>query len=267
MLSGGGAKPILYGIVGVLVVFLVGPSLLMMASSFSEGQVIGFPPQGFSLRWYASLFESRELHLAALHSAIVALVCTVTSTVVGTLAAIALARHRLYFRPGVEFYLLLPFIIPLTVEAVGLLDIFGTLRLLGHLWAVGIAISAANLPFIIGAVTAAAKRLDPSLEDAAASCGARPIERFVTVTLPTLGPGILAGALLMFITGINEFVISAFLIDVRTMTLPVEIFDTGRGAPTPAIAALSVLYTLVSLGAVAIVDRLVGIQFILRSAR
>lgn len=258
---------LLLGAVALVTLYLVLPSVLMAASSFSSGSLIGFPPEGFSLRWYVHLLGQRRLGAAFVNTLCVASVATVASTVAGTLAALVLARHRMPFRAPLELYLLLPLIIPVAVEAVGLLNIFGLAGLLGARWAIGVAVAAVNLPFGIGTVSAAASRLDPALDDAAASCGAAPVERFCTVTLPAVMPGVLAGALLMFITSFNEFVICSFLVDVRTMTLAVELYNEGRGAQSPAIAAVAVLYTLVSLAVIYLADRLVGLEGLMRTAR
>ena len=70
------------------------------------------------------------------------------------------------------------------------------------------------------AVSASAGALDPELENAAANCGANPVQVFFTVTLPAAMPGVITGALLMFILAFNEFLVSLFLTDSRTVTLP-----------------------------------------------
>jgi putative spermidine/putrescine transport system permease protein len=267
MIRRSGARVLFLAIVSLLVIFLIGPSLLMAIASFSGGGTLTFPPQGFGLHWYATLFDDEVLRAAFVNTAWVALVCTLVSTAAGTAAAIALARYGIPFRAGVELFMLLPFTIPLAVEGVGLLNVSGALGLIGVRWAIGIAIAATNLPFVTGAVSSAARRLDPSIEEAASSCGAYPVERFVTVTVPSLLPGILAGGLIMFITACNEFVICSFLVDVRSMTLPVELYNQARGVATPMIAAVSVCYTVVSIGAIWGIDRLAGIDSFLRASR
>lgn len=254
-------------IMTLLVVFLAGPSVLMAAASLSQGAYITFPPKGLTLHWYGVLAADRRLETALLNTTVVALVCTIISVGAGTLSALALPRLGRALGGALQLYLLLPFTIPLVVEAVGLLNIYDALGLVGARWAIGMAIAAINLPFVVGTVSAAANRLDPFLDEAAASCGARPVERFVTVTIPSVLPGILAGGMIMFITAFNEFVVSAFLVDARTMTLPVDLFNQARGTTTPALAAVSVLYALISLLAVLAVDRLVGIQLFLRAQR
>lgn len=267
MIDRGSGRLFFVSSVLLVTLLLILPSVLMTASSFSNGTLIGFPPEGFSLRWYTKLLGQRGLESAFVNTIYVAATATIVSTLAGTLAALVLARYRVPFKTSLELYLLLPLIIPLAVEAVGLLNFFGLAGLLGTRWAIGVAIAASNLPFSIGTVAAAANRLDPALEDAAASCGARPVERFLTITVPAVMPGVLAGALLLFITSFNEFVICSFLTDVRTMTLAVELYNEGRGAQSPSIAAISVLYTVISLGVIFLADRLVGIESLMKATR
>ena len=115
--------------------------------------------------------------------------------------------------------LLLPFIVPLIVSGLGLMLIFGWLRWLGQLWPVGLAACIINLPFMIWAVAASVNNLDPDLEDAASSCGAPPLTAFATATLPAVMPGVITGALLMFIliVGPTAFLLKTSLNGVGVM--------------------------------------------------
>lgn len=160
---------------------------------------------------------------------------------------------------------MLPFTVPLVVSGVGLMMLFGSMKILGQLWPVGIALGIINLPFMIWAVSSSVEKLDIDLENAAANCGAPPVQTFFTVTLPAITPGIVAGALLIFVLSINEFVVSLFLVDKRTMTLPVEIFLSVRDLVTPDVAAVSVIYILLALAAIWLMDRIVGLDIFLRS--
>ena len=266
MIDHGSARIVFSGVMVALLAFLIGPSVLMLAGSLSNGAMLSFPPHGLSLRWYAAIFQDDVLGHAFLNTLWVSVVCATTGILAGTLAAIALARCGRSIRGPLELYLLLPFAIPLAVEGVGLLNLTGLFGLVGVRWAIGIAIAATNLPFVIGAVSAATRRLDPYLDDAAASCGAAPLERLLTVTVPALMPGILVGGLVMFVSATNEFVISSFLVDVNSMTLPVELFNQAKGVTSPLIAAISVLYTAASIAIVFAIDRMTGLQVFLRSS-
>ena len=118
---------------------------------------------------------------------------------------------------------------------------------------------------MIWAVTGSVNALDPDLENAAANCGAPPVQTFFAVTLPAVMPGVITGSLLMFILAFNEFLVSLMLTDARTVTLPVQIYTSIRAVITPDLAAGSAVYVLVALAAVWLLDRVVGLDLFLRS--
>jgi putative spermidine/putrescine transport system permease protein len=252
-------------LVAASVLMLAAPILVVLGASFTAGNMIAFPPDGLSLRWYAKIAGAPDLRSAFLRSLYVATICTLVAVPAGTLAGIALAKYRLRFEKTVQIYLLLPFTIPLIGSGIGLMLVFGELRLLGSLWPVGIACCVINLPFMIWAVSASANALDPDLERAAANCGAPPVQTFCLVTLPAVMPGIITGSLLMFILALNEFLVSLLLIDARIVTLPVQIYNSIRSIITPDLAAISVVFIAAAGLAVAALDRLVGLDIFLKS--
>ena len=103
------------------------------------------------------------------------------------------------------------------------------------------------------------------LELAAANCGAPPLSTFLAVTVPAVMPGIITGALLMFILALNEFLVSLLLVDARIVTLPVQIYNSIRSIITPDLAAISVVFIAVAAAAIALLDRLVGLDIFLKS--
>lgn len=261
-----GVLPVLFVAVVLFdVLFLALPTLVVLVASFTAGTIVTFPPEGWSLRWYAALLQKPEFVAALLRSLQVGLVATALAVPVGTLAALGLARFRLRFATGLQVYLLLPFTIPLVVSGIGLMLVFGELGLLGRVWPVGVACCVINLPFMIWAVAAAVNHLDPDLENAALNCGAPPTHAFFTVTLPAVAPGIVTGALVMFILAVNEFLVSLMLVDARTVTLPVLVYNAIRSVITPDLAAVSVVYVALALAAIWLLDRLVGLEIFLKS--
>lgn len=252
------------GVIAVLVM-LSAPTLVVLGASFTSGNIITFPPDGFSLKWYAKIATASDLRDAFLRSLYVAAVCTVVAIPVGTLAGIALAKYAMRFEKTIQVYLLLPFTIPLIGSGIGLMLVFGEARLLGQLWPVGIACCVINLPFMIWAVTASAASLDPDLELAAANCGAPPLSTFLFVTVPAVMPGIISGSLLMFILALNEFLVSLLLVDARIVTLPVQIYNSIRSIITPDLAAISVVFIACAAAAIYLLDRLVGLDIFLKS--
>ncbi|MCB1490738.1 MAG: ABC transporter permease [Rhodobiaceae bacterium] len=260
-----GKAAVLWGLTIFSLVTLSLPTLIIIGASFTSGEIIQFPPKGFSLRWYAALWELSDFRQALGRTIVVSVICTLVSIPVGTLAALASVRYRLRFQKTIQVYLLLPFTIPLVVSGLSMMVFFGQIRILGQLWPVGIALCIINLPFMIWSVSASVNALDPELENAAYNCGAPPVQAFLTVTLPAVMSGVITGALLMFILAFNEFLVSLFLTDSRTVTLPVQIYNSIRSVITPDLAAVSVLYIVIALAAVWLLDRLVGLEIFLRS--
>jgi putative spermidine/putrescine transport system permease protein len=248
-------------------IFLMLPNIVVVMMSFTAGNLVVFPPDGFSLRWYEALLARPEFMAALQRSLWVGLVCTALAVPAGTLAALALARFEIRFPTGLQLYLLLPFTIPLVVSGIALMLLFGRTGLLGSVWPIGIAACVINLPFMIWAVAASVNHLDPDLENAAMNCGAPPTHTFFTVTLPAVAPGILTGALIMFILAVNEFLVSLMLVDARIVTLPVLVYNAIRNIITPDLAAVSVVYLLIAVAAIWLLDRLVGLDMLLKSKR
>src|SRR5690606_17252582 len=161
-------------------------------ASFTSGNIITFPPQGFSLQWYGKIAGEAGLRGAFMRSLAVATTCTLLAIPVGTVAGIALSNYAIRFERGLQLYPLLPFTIPLIGSGIGLMLLFGQMGIIGQIWPIGIACCVINLPFMIWAVTASAANLDPDLELAAANCGAPPIATFFHVTLPAVMPGVIS---------------------------------------------------------------------------
>jgi putative spermidine/putrescine transport system permease protein len=256
---------VLWALVALSMVTLSAPTLVVLGASFTAGNMIAFPPDGLSLKWYAAVAGASDLRQAFLRSLYVATICTLVAIPAGTLAAIALSRYRIRLERPLQIYLLLPFTVPLIGSGIGLMLAFGEFGIIGRLWPVGIACCIINLPFMIWAVTASVNGLDPDLENAAANCGAPPVQTFALVTLPALMPGIITGSLLMFILALNEFLVSLLLVDARIVTLPVQIYNSIRSIITPDLAAISVVFIGAAALAVALLDRLVGLDIFLKS--
>jgi putative spermidine/putrescine transport system permease protein len=256
---------VLWSFVVVSLVVLSAPTLVVLGASFTAGNMITFPPEGLSLKWYAAIAGATDLRDAFLRSLYVATICTAIAIPSGTLAGIALSKYKVRFENAFQIYLLLPFTVPLIGSGIGLMLVFGEQGILGQLWPVGVACCVINLPFMIWAVTASASGLDPDLELAAANCGAPPLQTFLSVTVPAVTPGIITGALLMFILALNEFLVSLLLVDARIVTLPVQIYNSIRSIITPDLAAISVVFIASAAVAIFALDKLVGLDIFLKS--
>ena len=255
----------IWSLVWLSILTLSAPTLVVIGASFTAGNMIAFPPEGLSLKWYEKILAARDLRQVFGRSLVVAAVCTAVALPVGTLAGLALSRYRLRGEGALQVYLLLPFTVPLIGSGIGLILVFGQWGILGQVWPVGIACAVINLPFIVWSVSSSAAALDGDLELAAQNCGAGRVQTFVHVTLPAVMPGVITGGLLMFVLAMNEFLVSLLLTDARTVTLPVQIYNSIRSIITPDLAAVSVVFVLVALLAIWLLDRLVGLEIFLKS--
>lgn len=260
-----GEHPVLGAIVAAQVVFLLLPTLIILVASFQSGNVIRFPPDDVSLHWYRVLPEEERFFGAFYRSVLVALFCTALAIPVGVATGIGLIRYDIRFEQGLQLYLLLPFTVPLVVSGVILLLLFRELGVLGQLWTVGLALAIINLPFMIWSVTARVNALDPELEYAARNLGAEELQTFVHVTLPSLMPGVITGALIMFVLALNEFLVSLLITTPNTVTLPVLIYTSIRANVSPLVAAVASVYVVTAFLAVVVADRLVGLEEFLKS--
>ena len=256
----GGDHPYLTVFALFELVFLILPSVIILVVSLGADQIISFPPTELSLKWYVSLLDEPQYIEPFVNSVFVATFCTAISIPIGVATALGLNRYDIRFEHGVQIYLLLPFTVPLVVSGFVLLIIFGRLGWIGQLWPVGLALTIINIPFMIWSVASSVNAFDPTLEDAARSLGAEEIQTFLHVTLPSLMPGVISGALLMFMLALNEFIVSLIITTTDTETLPVAIYGAIRGNISPQIAAVASVYVFVAVVAIVVADRLVGLE-------
>jgi putative spermidine/putrescine transport system permease protein len=250
--------------VNVLVyAFILAPILVVIPVSFSETQYLVFPPQGFSLRWYANFFATRELADSLWTSLHLAAWTTGLCTVLGTTAALALVRYRYPGREALRTLLMAPLVMPRLVLGIAFLMFLSKTVLSGRFGGLLAAHVVVALPYVIRTVGASLVGLDRALEEAAMSLGAAPFLTFRTVTLPLLKPGILAGAIFAFVTSFDELVASLFLTGPRLTTLPVQIYTYIEYTSDPTIAAISVVLIAFTTVVVVITERIVGFsQFV-----
>lgn len=227
------------------------PTVVVFPFAFNAGNYIGFPTDGWSLRWFGSYFDDRTWTEATVQSLVVASLATVVSVVVGTLAAMALVRRRVPGAGAIGMVLLFPMVAPPIVIAVGLYAFFSTLDLVGTVPGLVLAHALLGTPFVFVNVSARLQTLDQSLERAARSLGAAPVRTFLTVTVPILAPAVVAGGLFAFLASWDEFIIASFLAGVQGQTLPLRIFAGIRfevDSTNAAVAAMLVTLILLGLG-------------------
>jgi putative spermidine/putrescine transport system permease protein len=246
----------LYVLVGLVLVFLILPSIVVIVVSFSSDRYLAFPPTGWSTRWYDAYLGQQEWRDATFVSVVAAILTMIVSTVLGTLAAYGL--HTLGARLSRLGYLLftLPLIIPGILIAIGIFMLYAWVGLNNTMTGLVLAHSVMAIPLVVITVASGLRGYDMSQEMVARSLGASRPWAFLTVTLPQIRISIVSGALLAFITSLDEVVISLFIAGGDNMTLTKRMFNALRDELDPTIAAISTLLIAISVVLLAVTQLL-----------
>jgi spermidine/putrescine transport system permease protein len=207
--------------------FLYVPVLLLPVFSFNNSLFIAFPLSGFTTRWYAEMAADSEMHAALANTLKVGAAASLSSTILGLLAAKVLARGNL--RAGGLFLGLtsLPLFIPEIVLGISLLILVTSSGIGLSLLSVAVGHLLICLPFAIAVLMSRLEGFDASLEEASRDLGEDGWMTFWRVTFPLALPGIVSSLLLTFIVSFDDFMIAFFLCGTDT-TLPVYIFGELR---------------------------------------
>lgn len=233
--------------------FLYLPIAVLVGMSFNESKS-PYRWEGISTRWYAELFNDALIRESVVNTLLVATGATVVATVLGTMVAVGLAR---YTRSNLLGALAMaPAILPDLVLAIGLLVLYSMLSMTLGLMSVLVAHSVFGMAFVTAVVRARLAQVDPSLEEASRDLGATALTTFLKITLPSLRPAIIAGALLCFTLSLDEFVIAFFTNGPTSPTLPITIYSSVRFGVTPEINALATVLLLISFTAVIAIARM-----------
>jgi putative spermidine/putrescine transport system permease protein len=233
--------------VAVILVFMLAPILVVMATSVTTTAYPTFPPRGFTLRWFAQFLQSDSFMASTWLSFIVALATAVLASVLGTLAALALNSGSLPGRDTVSALLMAPAVFPAIVLGVAILIFYHLVDASGTVAGIIAAHVLVTTPFVIRMVLASLARLDPSLAEAAQNLGGSRPRVFFRVTLPLIRPGIVAGALCAFLLSFDELVVTLFIAGPGNQTLPIRVFSYLEYTSDPMIAAISTTFTVLTL--------------------
>ena len=253
----GWSRRLLAAHTALVYLFLYAPIAILVVFSFNASRQTAFWT-GFTLDWYRRLLDNETLFHAVRNSLLVAGAATVLAVLIGTPAALALARYQTRARRATQALLYLPIIIPEVVLGAALVTFFGAAGMRLSLTTVVIAHVVFSVSYVTIVVRARLAGLDPALEEAARDLGAGPFETFRRVTLPLAAPGILASALLVFTLSIDDYVITSFVAGVGATTLPLHIYSMLKVGVTPEVNAVSTLLLAGTIALIVIAHRLLG---------
>jgi spermidine/putrescine transport system permease protein len=236
----------------ICIAVLYTPILILMIFSFNGGDHI-MHWEGIGTRWYVKAIANEGFHSAAYNTMSIAIVATVVSTALATLAAIGTTRIKPWRGMGSAFMVInLPLMVPEIITAVATLSFFSLLASKLNLnFGIGnimLAHIVFCVPFAYMPIRARLEDMDLTLETAASDLYATPWKAFWQVTLPLLMPGIASGAALAFITSFDDFTITQLIAGPGQTTLPLFIWTQIRLPLTPEINAISTILLAVSVG-------------------
>jgi putative spermidine/putrescine transport system permease protein len=247
--------------------FIILPAVVVGIAAFNDQALLAFPPQTLSLRWFIKAIEYRDFQLGFWNGLIVTLWASSIALVIGAAFAFVLDRYEFALKRPIEQALLAPLVVPHFTVGLGFLMLaaqIGVARGYGVVIACHVILV---LPFVLRSVYISLRNLDRRIELAAESLGARPLRVLLTVTLPLLLPGLASGFLFAAILSFNEFTASLFVTAQRTQTLPVAMYNYVREYADPTMAALSVIYIVVTATLLVIANAFLGLGKVLNVER
>lgn len=241
-------------------VLLIAPSIIVVMISFDTRAFVSFPPEGFTWRWYAEVFQQGALVEAMLNSLQVGLTVTVLCIVFGVPTALACARGRFRGTTALSVFVLVPHMVPGIVLGVAVLFAGALVGVSPSIWLQSISITVFILAVMVRTVQSRLMRLDPALEEAAANLRATPFQALRTVTFPLLMPAILAGAVFTFVEGFDNLSVAIFTHGFRDRPLPVELLALVQYTSSPLVAAVSGVQIVLAIAALVAVSLSIGLD-------
>ncbi|MBB4231093.1 ABC transporter permease [Rhizobium mongolense] len=244
----------------LVLAFLIGPFLIIIAASLSAGDTLAFPPQGLSLRWVIKVFAIESFRDSFSMSMLLAVFGTLAALVLGIPAAYALSRYSLPFGETVRTVVSLPIIVPGIIVGLALLRYLVVPFGFNITLALFFAHTALVLPYAVRVVSASLNNLRSDIEEAAVLLGSSRLGAFFRVVMPNIRGGILAAFILGFVTSFNQVPVSLFLSGPGVRTLPIDMLGYMETTYDPSIAALSSLLAFLSIGIVFLAERFLGLS-------
>lgn len=242
----------------LVLIFLIGPFLIIVAASFSAGDTLAFPPQGFSFKWIVKVFTVESFRQSFAVSMFLAIGGTFTALLMGIPASYAMSRYKLPGAETVRFMVSMPIIVPGIIVGLALLRYFVIPVGLSITLALFLAHTALVLPYAVRVVSASLGNLRSDMEEAAVLLGSSRLGAFFRVVLPNIRGGILSAFILGFVTSFNQVPVSLFLSGPGVRTLPIDMLGYMEIVFDPSIAALSSLLAFLSIGIVFAAERFLG---------
>ena len=244
--------------VGLGLAFIYVPLIVLAIYAFNSSNILEWPPPGLTFDWFPKAVEDEFAREAFFTSIKAAVAATAIALVLGTLAALAVSRHRFFGREAISFLVILPIALPGIVTGVALSNTFTQVFGIDlSLFTVIVGHATFCIVVIYNNAVARLRRVSDSFEEASADLGAHTWQTFRFVTVPNLRSALGAGALLAFGLSFDEIIVTTFTIGAGEETLPIWIFrNLFRPNQLPIVNAVAVIVVLLSIVPVYLAHRL-----------
>ncbi len=236
--------------------FLIAPLIVVLPLSVSSSEYLSYPMPGVSLRWYRAVMDSDLWKTSFRNSFVIAVGATAIATPLGTLCAYGLTMTNFRGKALLYGIVIAPLAVPTVVFSLAIYFLFARVGLLNSFSGLILAHAALGAPFVVIIVTATLSRFDRGLVRAASSLGAGPATAFLTVTLPLILPGVIAGAIFVFLSSWDEIIVALFIAGPEQVTLPKRLYLGLRDHYDPSIVAVAAILVFISTTFLAVFESL-----------
>ncbi|MEN3008488.1 ABC transporter permease [Pseudothermotoga sp.] len=247
----------------LILLLVVGPFVGIVLWSFARIWYWPSPiPQEFTLRYWSEVFRQGRVLNSLTLSLRIALITVVFSISIAIPAAYAFARYKLPAERILLFLFLMPQAFPQLPVFINLARVFGRIGLRGNMWGIVLAHTMASLVFSLWIITATFKSIPLDLEQAAQNLGASRFKVFWTITFPLGIPGIIAGAIHVFLWSMGEFNAAFFIGAPFIQTAPVLMYTASAGYNMQIASVIAIILMVPSLLFMLIIEKFLKAEYI-----
>lgn len=224
----------------LIYIFLYAPVVVMIVYSFNNSRA-NIVWQGFTTKWYVKLFKDSMLWEIFGKTLLIAVIATVIGVVIGTLGAVGLKNAKFKGKKLIMNSIYFPLVVPEIVLAVATLLVFNMGNVSLSMATIVIGNTTLVMPYVYITVKSRLVGMDPSIEEASLDLGADRIYTFIHITLPAIMPGVMSGAFMAFSLVLDDLIVTSFLANAETTTLPMKVYSMIKKGVSPEINALTTI--------------------------
>jgi putative spermidine/putrescine transport system permease protein len=244
---------------GLALIFVLAPMSVVLIEAFNASELMNFPPQRLSLRWFSAFFANDEFMSSMWVSLKLALIAAAISTMLGTMAGVALARGGAR-HASLQTVLLSPLYVPRVLVGLALLLAFAWLNISGSLAGLILGHVLITMPYATRTVAVGMRAVEPSVEEAARMLGATRGQTFRLVTLPIIRSALMSGFIFALIISFSDVYLALFISGPQSTTLPLRLFTFMEWDQSPLVAAASAVQIALVLSVILVAGRLFGLS-------